>query len=55
MEMGGLLHASAALPPVKLDRRLGENQNRNGQGGEEKDVSHRRSKNTNVWVLKKLE
>jgi hypothetical protein len=38
MEVSGLLHTSAALPPVKLDRRLGENQNRCEQEGVEKGL-----------------
>jgi hypothetical protein len=42
MEVGGQLHATAALPAGKspwypLDRRLGGNQSRSGGGGEEKN------------------
>jgi hypothetical protein len=42
MEVGGQLHAPAALPTgkeplVPINRRLGGPQNRSGRGGEEKN------------------
>jgi hypothetical protein len=37
MEVSGQLHSPAALPPGKLDRRLGGPQSRYGRGGEEKN------------------